>query len=250
MAPVDELAELLMERHEGWSEDDFEGEDPDDGEPLVSDAAWGRVIGEKRAELARLVKEGILQGSGTGKRLRVNAGSFYGWLGEEAPVYPDWGSEFEVFPDTERERVEGTRRLRRRAQEAIMASPSHSGVIRQIMRKSGSPPPWGDELVERLEAALRRNFEQRWQELVAVEKVLDEVAAEFDGEDPLEPEVRETLVGIRAELEELFDQMAGRIDGFPKKEEPREEHLSDLRSAVFGDSDPGSQRYGPDTKTT
>ena len=36
-----------------------------------------------------------------GRRLLVNAGSFYDWLGEPIPVYPDWGFEYDVRPDGE-----------------------------------------------------------------------------------------------------------------------------------------------------
>ncbi len=44
--------------------------------------AWKRVQAEKRAEIAGLVKDGTLQGQGRGKALKVQAGSFYDWLGE------------------------------------------------------------------------------------------------------------------------------------------------------------------------
>lgn len=234
MVPVEELAELLTEKYEGWSEGAFDGTDEEDGEPLVSDAAWARVKGEKKAELAGLVAEGIVVGAGKGRRLRVNAGSFHDWLGDDVSVYPDWGFEFEVFSDAEVDKVDGLRRARERAREALNRSPTIGRTVREIMTKAKAPLSWADEIVEALEGALRMESQRRWQELVAVETVLSEVATEFDGEDPLEPDVREMLVGVRAELEELFAEMDKRLEGLTKEDHPAEEFLAPLREGVFG----------------
>lgn len=50
-AAVVELAEVLTERHDGWTEDDLEPAE-DDEEPVVSDKAWNRVLAQKKKELA------------------------------------------------------------------------------------------------------------------------------------------------------------------------------------------------------
>lgn len=55
-------------------------------------------------------------------------------------------------------------------------------------------------------------------------------------EDPLEPEVRGMLVGLRAKLEELFGEMAKRLEGLTREDDPAEKLLVPLREAVFGTS--------------
>jgi len=233
MVPVDEFAELLTERHEGWADGDFEGKD-EDGEPLVSDAAWQRVADEKRKELARLVSDGTLEGKGRGRQLRIRAASFYGWLGEEVPVWPQWSQGFDVRPDAEAERVEQERRDREKAREALAASPSIGRMLRETNPKVKLPRSYGDEIAEALETGLRAAWEQRWQELRAAEIVLDEVAKEFDGEDPLEPDARKMVVEVRAELEELHGEMDKRLGGLTRKDEPEEAFIKPLRGTVFG----------------
>jgi len=233
MVPVDEFAELLTERHEAWSDGDFEGKD-EDGEPLVSDAAWEKVIEEKRRALARLVREGTLEGKGRGSRLRIRAASFYGWLGEDVPLWPDWSQSYDVRPDTEAEKVEAERRDREKAREALASSPSIGRMIRDTNPKADLPRSYGDEITDALEKGLRAAWVQRWQELRAAEIVLDEVAREFDGEDPLEPDARKMLVEVRAELEELHGEMNERLGGLTRKDEPEEGFIKPLREAVFG----------------
>lgn len=233
MVPVDEFAELLTERHEAWDHEDYAGEDGD-GEPLVSDEAWERVVGVKRKELARLVSEGTLEGKGRGRRLRVQAASFYGWLGEDVPVWPDWSQGYDVRPDAEADKVKAERKDREQAREALAASPSIGRVMRETNPKTKLPRSFGDEIAEALEKGLRAAWDQRWQELRAAEIVLDEVAGEFDGEDPLEPDSRQMLVEARAELEELHSDMGKRLGGLTRKDEPEEGFIRPLREAVFG----------------
>jgi len=60
-----------------------------------------------------------------------------------------------------------------------------------------------DEAMAALREQLREGVPWCWQEVRAVETVLDEVAAEFDGEDPLLPPVREVLDKTRSDLAEL-----------------------------------------------
>jgi hypothetical protein len=86
MAPVGEFAALLTDRFGDWRPGDLEpGED---GEPEVRARAWDRVRREQARRLRALVAAGTLVGRGKGRTLAINAGSFFGWLGEEVPVYP------------------------------------------------------------------------------------------------------------------------------------------------------------------
>ena len=98
LVPVKELAEILVKRYGGWKQADYQ-QDETSGEPEVSDRAWNRVLAEKERELAELVSCGTLAGKRRGRRLFVEADSFYHWLGEQVPVYPDWAK---------REAVEGS----------------------------------------------------------------------------------------------------------------------------------------------
>lgn len=160
-------------------------------EPLVSDAAWERVLKDKAGELARLVAEGTLAGRRQGRRVLVNVGSFYDWIGESVPVFPDWGLEFEVRPDAEVDEVERLRRARRKARDALIRGPSIDKFLRDTAaggaKQEEEDKSWGDEIAEALTTRIREETRGRWQELLAAEKVCEEAAAEFDGEDPALP---------------------------------------------------------------
>jgi hypothetical protein len=81
-------------------------------------------------------------------------------------------------------------------------------------------------------AALRQSLRERipwcWQELRAVEMVLDEVAEEFNGEDPLLPPVREVLDKTHQDLLELRP-LLGFVDVEVELPEPDEERIEFLR---------------------
>lgn len=75
---------------------------------------------------------------------------------------------------------------------------------------------------------LREDTPWCWQELRAVEAVLEEVAAEFDGEDPLLPLVREVLDKTRQDLAELH-LLLDFVDAEVELPEPDEERVAFLR---------------------
>jgi len=211
MVPVDELAELLGERHEGWGEDEMES---DGAERRVSDAAWERFVGDKRKQLAGLVGEGALRGTGKRAKLRVNAGSFYDWSGKKVPVWPDWGFEFEVLPDSDEERVERLRRGRERARRSVLGSPSIALALGDKMPGLGRRPTGesaGDDIASALEERIRDEARARWGELTALDSVVTEIATAFDGEDPLQPDIRVVLEGTRKRLEELTEEIGRRL---------------------------------------
>ena len=236
MAPAKELAEILVERHEGWSDEDLVPAE-DGEEPLVSNAAWERVLKDKKVQLACLVDEGALAGKRQGRRVMVNVGSFYDWIEECVPVFADWGLSFEVRPDAEADEVERLRGARRRAQDALIRGPSD--YVFDLLRKKGTCDEqipkvegcWGDEIAKALTTRIREETRERWQEVLAAERVIEEAAAEFDGEDPALPDVRQALQETRCRLDELVPEIQKRL-GPADLEEGAEERIADLRAAL------------------
>ena len=230
MVPVAELAETLVESYDGWTAADKEPAEDGDEEQVVSDKAWNRLLAEKKRELTRLVEEGTLAGRRSGRRLLVNNGSFYDWLGEPVPVCPDWGNGYDVLPDDQAERVERLKKERLDAQEAISWSPT-SPLLELLEEKLGRrvtdrQERW-DEAMAALRQSLREGILWCWQELRAVEIVLDEVAEEL-GEDPLLPPVRQVLNKTHQDLVELHPLLSF-VDVEVELPEPDEERVEFLR---------------------
>lgn len=88
-----------------------------------------------------------------------------------------------------------------------------------------------DQLADILADRLRDGIDYQWQELRACELVLEEVSAEFDGEDVLRPPVREMLDGIRKELQELHEQVQPHVEPFELRE-PDEELVETIRELM------------------
>ena len=230
MVPLADLAEVLVESYDGWTEADMEPrEDPDDG-PVVRQRAWNGMVAEKKRELTRLVEEGTLAGRRSGRRLLINNGSFYDWLGEPVPVRPDWGNGYDVLPDDQAERVERLKKERLDAQEAVSRSPT-SPLLEFLEDRLGRrvterQERW-DEAMAALRESLREGIPWCWQELRAAEAVLDEVAEEL-GEDPLLPPVRQVLDKTRNDLVELHALLRF-VDAEAELPEPDEERVEWLR---------------------
>ncbi len=243
MVPASELAEVLVERYEGWEEADFEPNDEGDDEPLVTEKAWIRVLGDKKGEIARLVDDGALSGRRKGRRLLVTVGSFYDWLGEPPPVRPEWGVEFEVFPDSETDKVEWQKRERSDVQKALARSPMNPALVFDWGKfapdrhgSSREPPSQIDETCSALLKSLKDGVETYWQEMRASQQVLAEAAEEFDGEDPLLPDLRGVLDGIQKELEDLHEQAKRDIEPL-ELPEPDENVMARVRSLVQPEAD-------------
>ena len=79
-----------------------------------------------------------------------------------------------------------------------------------------------------LAESLREGVPWCWQELHAADMVLEEVAEEFDGEDPLVPAVRRILDKTRQDLVEL-KPLLGFVDVEVELSEPDEERVTFLR---------------------
>ena len=71
---------------------------------------------------------------------------------------------------------------------------------------------YGDSLARALARGIRDGLLQHWSELRAVEIGVQEVAEEFGGEEPLQPDVRELLDGCLANCKELRDRMADYVE--------------------------------------
>ena len=235
MVPVAELAEVLVESYDGWTEADMEPvEDPDDG-PAVRQKAWNRLLAEKKRELSRLAEEGVLAGKRSGRRLLINNGSFYDWLGDPVPVSPDWGKGYDLLPDDQADRVESLKTERLRAQQVVAKSPV-SSVQRFLEEELGRPVTerqerW-DEAMAALAESLREGVPWCWQELRAVETVLEEVTQEFNGEDPLVPAVREVLDKTHQDLADLPSFLAA-LDVEVELPEPDEERVDAFRQRLL-----------------
>jgi hypothetical protein len=229
MVPVADLAETLVERYDGWTEADMEP-GGDDDEQVVKDKAWNRILAEKKKELTRLVEEGVLAGKRSGRRLLINNGSFYDWLGEPVPLCPDWGKGYDVLPDDQADQVESLKKARHRAWEAVSRSPA-SPILEFLEERVGHSVTerqerW-DEAMAALREQLREGVPRCWQEVRAVETVLEEVAEEF-GEDPLLPPVRQVLDKTRQDLTDLHLLLAF-VDAEAELPEPDEERVEFLR---------------------
>jgi hypothetical protein len=232
MVPASEFAEILADQCEGWAAEDLEPPEGE-GEPLVKQAAWKRVCRQKARELARRVEEGALLGTRKGRRLYVNAGSFYDWLGEPAPVFPDWGFEFDILPDRKAGEVRRLRQARQDAREAVQSAPVGLGLD-LVSRKLCVPPKGpagGNELAEALATHLREGIALRWRELLAVEQILDEIGTEFDGEDPARPQERRAITEGKEQLKELHEQVQEYVGPF-ELASPDEPEIAQCREAI------------------
>jgi hypothetical protein len=230
MVPLADLAETLVERYDGWTEADLDPGGEGD-EQVVKDKAWNRLIADKKRELTRLVEEGTLAGKRKGRGLLINSGSFYDWLGEPVPLCPEWGKGYDVLPDDQAGEVASMKEARLRAQEAIAASPA-SPILDLLEESVGHSVTerkdrW-DEAMAALREQLREGVPWCWREVRAVEAVLEEVAAEFGGEDPLLPLARQVLDKTRQDLADLH-LLLNFVDAEVELPEPDEERVEFLR---------------------
>ena len=230
--PVAELAELLTERYEDWNADELEADqsdDPDDA-VIVMPKSWERVRAEKAAVIAALVKDGTLEGRGRGRNPKVQAGSFYDWLGEPVPVVPEWAKEYRGVPDDDTEALSG-RWSRERARKAYRWGPTHPVVHLEGVDIDFGEPSKIDELVEVHRGFLRDGICEQWRMLSAVCQVAVEAAEEFDGEDPAVPEMRHVLDHSREKLESLHEDVQKYTGPF-ELPSPTEDELSMVRETA------------------
>jgi hypothetical protein len=89
----------------------------------------------------------------------------------------------------------------------------------------------GEEIAEAVGTRLREGIRLRWQELRSIELVLEEVAAEFDGESPTRPWEREALDDGKTRLEELHRAAQTYVGAF-KLPGPDEEEMEQVREVI------------------
>jgi hypothetical protein len=205
--PVEDCATVMAEEHDGWDDADLETVE---GERLPTDEAWYRFRDTKVRELRELAGAGTIRSSGKGRRLKLECGSFYDWLGEPVPVVPNLGVAFDVRPDADAALV----RRRRGDHELVERLLRRSACAFELPLDMESPlctePPvdeFSEEIARILAVRLRSGIVECWRELRAVELKLDELIAEFDGEDVLRPSVRERLEQTKASLADLHEQV-------------------------------------------
>jgi hypothetical protein len=206
--PVEDCATQMAEEHDGWDDDDLETDE--DGERLPTDEAWYRFRDTKVRELRELAAARTIKSSGKGRRLKLECGSFYDWLGEPVAVVPDLGVAFDVRPDAEAALV----RRRRGDHELVDRLLRRSACASELPLDMESPlctePPaeeFSEEIARILAVRLRSGIVECRRQLRAVELKVDELTAEFDGEDVLKPDIRERLGSSLASLRELRERV-------------------------------------------
>ncbi len=197
MLPPVELAELLAERE--LAED-----------APVEGPEWDNALRRKTEEIEQLVEKGVLVGKRKGKRVLVNNGSFCDWLGEAVPVFPDWCHTYEVFPDSEAEKVHFLRDEYSLVRQTL-AERLHVPRLDLPFTQAQEPDRLSGALLE----TLRNGIARRHSELRAAEIVIGEVAEKFGIDDPLVSINRRTLDTAKEKLEEVrqgLQRYAGEIE--------------------------------------
>ncbi len=154
---------------------------------------FARIAKDTEAELRQLVQDGVLTARGRGHALELNVGALYDWLGQPAPVLPEWGRRYEVVADGA---VAWQREVHRRIHERVSAGP-HTWLLPD----EGLSPP--EQLMRALRERLCTDLPKAGSALMAIEAVLAEVAAEL-GADPAPPTLTESMARTRANLAALL----------------------------------------------
>lgn len=217
-----QAAEMLVEGHDGWTPADYDG----DGQDVVTDEAWSRVLREKKRQLSDAIKAGALRASGKGGRARLTMGALHDWLDEPMPVFPDWGCDHDVFPDERADEVARLQAERGRVQALVRRAPGVMNLPYELSRPPKPDPDkasYGDDLAHALAWTIRDGVQTRWRELRCVDVVLGEAAEEFDGEDPLRPDARELFEEAKGTVREVRDEMLPYAGEFELPEAGEEE---------------------------
>jgi hypothetical protein len=191
-----QLAVILAEEKRSWSDDDVE-EVGWTRELVVKPQSWKRLQAEAEQQIRDAVEAGTLEARGAGKKLAVKRASFDAWLGRPVTVYPRWAGAYEVLADDREIHVQADQHTLEHLRQAIEETPIPLDLLE---REQGSNL---DALISAMQTNLQRMLEFRWSELVATERVVERIAAEFDSEDPLKPHSRAGLDKARRQGEEL-----------------------------------------------
>jgi hypothetical protein len=222
-APARELANVLTKRKQDWTEAQLE----DTENEVVYASEWEKETARHLRALAALVKEGALEGRREGSELRIRVSSFNAWSGEDAPVLPEFGFDYDLAPDDESRFV---RRLKTNREE--VRNSFGSLAFKALPPGEGGSWPVYRALAEGLKVRLKADIEGTWGELTALDAAFAAVAREFDGEDPLRPETRkeldEALESLR-EAQAFLRRMDGECDLPSLDEEQARETLDAIK---------------------
>jgi hypothetical protein len=228
LIPVAHLAQRLAEQDLSPDADQEAG-DSTDGEN-----AWQRLLDEKEKAIRQLVRDGVLAGKGEGRHLLVTAGSFDEWTGKPSRPLAEWACTFDIFPDEQAGKVEALRLFRQHAREVLSFAPldlvlgSPALRARRLRRKTETPIAGLDDIIDGLLAALLAGVEDRHRDLRAVELAVEDVAREFDVDDPLPPPIRSLLETSTASLDEACRGLEHYI-GKTRLPEPDDSDVEEVR---------------------
>ncbi|MPZ49832.1 MAG: hypothetical protein GEU75_11170 [Dehalococcoidia bacterium] len=191
--PVTELAGFLAGQRTDWAETDWEAEDEFETRD-VTDAAWDREVKVQERRLRTMVESREIRALGKGRSLKLQMSSFDDAFGRTTTAIPQDLLRYRIIPDRLANDVEEERH----SQEAMLATLEWEriGIV-------GNPPGAVNvrqRLMDALRTSLSACFSDYWHQLRAVEIVVEEIAVEFDGVDPLRPAHRSMLDACHAKL--------------------------------------------------
>jgi hypothetical protein len=232
---VADCAEVLTSRYEDWTDDELQSKK----HGIVDPKAWERVASENWKTVRKLIDDGKLPATRKGRKIIVESGAFYDWLGEQAPVIPEEGFEYEVLPDAEAGSARQRRDELRHAREIVAKAPTGLGV--GFMRRQDERlaewlvEPFGDsrreDLVEVKRRLLREGIEEQWRHLRSVEIAVAEVRAAFGDEDPRVPTVAHLFDQSKERLVDVHEGSKDYLDAF-ELPDPDAELLGRVRRLV------------------
>jgi hypothetical protein len=119
--------------------------------------------------------------------------------------------------------------------KVLRRAPSFKHVPFDLERPFSDIPPhgdgYGDELARGVAFGLRDALLQHWREIRSIEIVVEEARDEFDGEDPLEPEVRGQLDASKATLLEVHAAFSVYVGGI-ELPEPADLEVALVRNLI------------------
>ena len=104
-------------------------------------------------------------------------------------------------------------------------------------RRPRKDSPRGEEIAKAVGTRLREGIQLRWRELRSTELVLEELAGEFDGEEPTRPWEREALDDGKTRLEELHRVAQAYVGPF-KLPGPDDEEMEQVREVIRREGEP------------
>jgi len=189
--PVDDLTSWLANDRNDWKESDYE-EDEELGRGIKEDI-WERACDEQERWIREQVAAGRLPGKGRGKSLKVECGAFDDLVGHRSAVCSEDFLSYRVLSDDQAEEVEAERKRLLHLQ-TVMGDWSFDADEGDL--KLNFP----GVMQARLREAIAHDLISTWVEVRCMEIILDEVAGEFGGVDPLKPAPREKLEDTKRSL--------------------------------------------------